>query len=323
MAVSRRLALAGLSAAAAVGIAPGGALAQGRPLRILVGYPPGGAVDIVAREIGEELRAAGYAVVVENRPGAAGRLAVEQMLQLAPDGNAVVFMPGGNYALFPHVYPQLRYKPDDLAPIAGVCAFGFGLAVGPGAPVADLQAFVAWAKANPTKASFATPGGGTAMHFMGVKFAKAAGIALQHIPYRGGAPALVDVQGGTVPAIATTLPNLVALHGQGVVRTLAVSLEARMAALPGVPTFKELGYADFVITENFGFFASARIPAAMLDTLNRAIVEAAAKPRFTAAIARQGFDPLVMARAAYDAHMKDDLRRWGPIVAETGYRAED
>jgi tripartite-type tricarboxylate transporter receptor subunit TctC len=325
MTTTRRQAIVALVATSAVPALHGQACAQtGKPLRVLVGYPPGGAVDVVAREIGEGLRTAGYAVVVENRTGAAGRLATEQMLSAPPDGSTLVCMPGGNATIFPHVYPKLKYDPfKDLVPLAAACEFTFALGVGPGTPAKTLKEFVDWAKAHPGKASYGTPGGGTAMHFMGVMFARAAGFEFTHVPYRGGAAAIVDVLGGTVPALATTLPNLVQPHRQGKLRILAFTGSKRLPGLPDVPTFKEAGYPGLEITENFGFFAHARTPPAIVAELHAALRAAATQSRVTAALEKLEFDPVSMTQAEYAALLKADHERWGPVIKATGYKAED
>lgn len=296
----------------------------GRTVRLLVGYPPGGAVDVVAREFAEAMRTQGFSVIVENRTGAAGRLATEQMLGAPPDGSTLVFMPGGNATIFPHVYRNLKYDPlKDLAPLGAVCEFSFGLGVGPGTPARTLQEFVEWAKANPGKASYGTPGGGTAMHFMGVMFSRAAGIEFTHVPYRGGAAATIDVIGGTVPAMATTLPNLLQPHRQGKIHILAFTGDQRLPSLPNVPTFKELGYPGLVITESFGVFGSARLPTTVQAELHGAIRKAASDPRVTAALQHQEFAPLSLSQADYAARLKSDHDRWGPVIKSTGYTAND
>lgn len=322
----RRHLLGALAAAAAVALPyASGVRAQpaGRTLRIMVGYPAGGIVDVVAREVSEELRQAGYTVVIENRTGASGRLATEQMLQAPPDGNTIVLMPGGNVTIFQHVYPNLKYRLADLAPLASVCAFTFGFAVGPATPARTLKEFVDWARANPAKASYGTPGAGTAMHFMGVMFARRAGIELTHVPYRGGAPALTDLMGGNLPALATTLANVIPGHKNGKLRILAFSGERALPALPDVPTFREQGYPDLNLAETFGFYASARTPEPVQAELERALVAAASRPRVVAAMEKQEFQSLVLGRAEFAARVKTDLDRWGPVIQSTGYKAED
>jgi tripartite-type tricarboxylate transporter receptor subunit TctC len=319
---TRRQALHALAATTLVATWPA-ARAQGRPLKIIVGFPPGGALDVVAREVAEELRGAGWNAVVDNRTGAGGRVAVDLMMQAPTDGSTIVMMPGGNVSIYEHVYAKLRYKLADLAPLSSVCSFQFALAAGPGTPAKTLPEFVAWAKANPGKASYGTPGAGTAMHFMGVMFARQAGFEFTHVPYRGGAAAMTDVLGGTVAALATTLPNVVAPHRSGKLRILAFSGDKRLPSLPDVPTFKELGYPDLVLTENFAFFADARVPEAAQAELEAALVAASSKPRVVAALEKLEFDSYVLGRKAYTDVLKADLQRWAPIIKATGYRVED
>jgi tripartite-type tricarboxylate transporter receptor subunit TctC len=321
--VKRRRFLAHLGAPACSTVVSRLAFAQGKPLRILVGFPAGGAVDVVARQVAEELRATGYNAVVENRTGAAGQLVMDALLAAPADGSAIVMMPGGNATIFPYVYAKLRYSMNDLVPLASVCSFQFGLAVGPGTPAKTLKEFVDWAKANPGKASYGTPGAGTAMHFMGVMFGRKAGIDFQHVPYRGGTAAMTDVLGGTIPAIATTLPNLVTHHKSGKLRILGFTGERAMTSLPGVLTFKEQGYPELQLTEIFGFFASTKVPKATQVELEKAIMTAARSPRLISAIEKLEFDSEVKSSAELARRIKEDFERWGPVVKATGYKAED
>lgn len=322
MKLPRRQVLASLGAAA-LGVATPLARAQGRTLKIFVGYPPGGIVDVVAREVSEELRGLGYTPVIENRTGASGRLATEQMLQSPPDGNAIVMMPSGNITIFQHVYPALKYRIGDLASLASVCSFTFGFAAGPACPARNVREFVEWAKANPAKASYGSPGAGTAMHFMGVMFARRAGLDLTHVPYRGGAPALTDLVGGTLPALATTLANLVPGHKSGKLRILAFSGERALPGLPGVQTFKEQGYPELALSEHFSFYGSARLPEAVQAELEKALMTAASRPRVVAAMEKHEFESMVLGRAELSARTRNDLERWGPVIRSTGYKAED
>lgn len=318
----RRHALSFIAAAGLLALTPSWASAQTKPLKILVGYPAGGAVDVVARQMAEELRALGYNTIVENKTGAAGQLATEAMLAAPADGSTVVLMPGGNATIFPHVYPNLRYGMADLKPLASVCSFTFALGVGPGTPAKTLKEFVDWAKANPGKASYGTPGAGTAMHFMGVMFGRLAGIDFQHVPYRGGAAAMTDLLGGNIPALATTLPNLVTHHKSGKLRILAFSGDQPLPGLPGVSTFKQLGYPDLQISEVFGLFASSKTPAPMLAELEKAMVTAAKSARLVGAIEKLEFDSAVLNSVDLSRQLKADFERWGPVIKATGYTAD-
>jgi tripartite-type tricarboxylate transporter receptor subunit TctC len=312
-----------LSSFVLAAIIPLTANAQGNTLRILVGYPAGGAVDVVARQVAESLRTNGYNAIVENRTGAAGQLATEAMLAAPADGKTVVLMPGGNVSVFPHVYPKMRYGINDLVPLAGVCSFTFGLAVGPGTPAKNLKEFVDWAKANPGKASYGTPGAGTVMHFMGVMFARKAGIDFVHVPYRGGALAMTDVVGGTIPALATTLPNLVRSHKEGKLRILAFTGDATLPTLAGVPTFKEQGYPELQLTEVFGFFGSSKLPKAIQSELEKALMEASKSPRVVSALEKLEFDSDVISAGKLGDQIKASFERWGPVIKATGYKIED
>jgi tripartite-type tricarboxylate transporter receptor subunit TctC len=317
MPITRRLAVAALAL-------PSLARAQDKTIRMLVGYPAGGAVDVVARDIAEGMRSSGYNVVVENRAGAAGRMATAQVLQAPADGNTLLCMPGGNATIFPHVYRNLGYDPlAALTPLGTACSFSFGLGAGPGTPATSLQAFVEWAKANPDKAAFGTPGGGTAMHFLGVMLGRAAGIEFLHIPYKGGAAAIVDVIGGQVPTLMTTLPNLVNPHQQGKVRILAFSGERSLASLPGVPTFAEAGYPDLTMSEVFAFFVRSGTAAPAVASLSNAITASARSERVRQALRKLEFEPLVLAPEALEARLRQETARWRRVVAESGYKATD
>lgn len=311
-------------AAATVLAAPFLSRAQDRTLRMLVGYPPGGAVDVVAREVAEGMRASGYNVLVDNRTGAAGRLATAQLLQAPPDGQTLICMPGGNATIFPHVYSKLGHDPlVALKPLGTACSFSFGLGAGPGTPARTLKEFVDWARANPGKAAYGTPGGGTAMHFLGVMLGRAAGIEFVHVPYKGGAQAITDVIGGQVPTLLTTLPNLIGPHHQGRVRVLAFSGERPLASLPGVPTFAEAGYPQLTLSEVFAFFARREVTVADSEPLVLALARAVQSERVAQAMRKLEFEPLVLPPAELSTRLKAESERWRRVVAESGYKATD
>lgn len=323
MHTTRRQFAAISSALAFTALFAGPAQSQSKTLRILVGFVPGGAVDVVARQVGVELRQAGYTAIIENKAGAGGRLATNELLRAPADGNTILILPSGNVTIFPHVFSKLKYKLDDLAPLASVCSFDFGFAVGPGTPARTLDEFVVWAKANPGKASFGMPGAGTAMYFMGLILAKEASFQITPIPYQGGVAAMQDVVGGVLPALASTMGNLIPQSKAGRIRILASSGDKRVQALPNLPTFKELGYPDLVISQTFGFFTSAKVPQAVQADLERALMAAASQPRVVAALNLLDFNSQVMGATEYKAQLNAELAQWGPIVKASGYKVQD
>jgi tripartite-type tricarboxylate transporter receptor subunit TctC len=294
-----------------------------RKLTMLVGFPAGGAPDTVARAIGEGLRELGYAPIVDNKAGAGGRLAADTLLAGPADGSAIMLVPGGNLTIYPHIYTKLRYKMTDFAPLATACEFEFALAVGPGTPAKTLAEFIAWAKANPAKAQFGTPGAGTAMHFIGVQLGQLGRFDFQHIPYRGGAPALADAIGGTLPSLFTTLPVLVNAHKGGKVRILAHSGSKRSAVVPDVPTFKEAGFPALTLAESFIWVAPARTPPEVQRELGTALAAALLKPKVRAVLEGADYDLLTLTPEAITARLTAESRQWADIVKATGYKSED
>jgi tripartite-type tricarboxylate transporter receptor subunit TctC len=193
-----------LAAAAAALAVP--AFAQERTLKILVGFPPGGSVDVIARLLAEKLRASlGQNVIVDNKPGAGGRVALNEVKRAAPDGQTLVLSPSGALVIQPWLFANLGYDPiKDFTAISRVTTFDFAVTAGPGAPAGDLKAVLAWMKANPAKANYATSGAGTVPHFAGQLLGQAAGVPMTHVAYRGGAPAAQDLIGGQVPLMVDT-----------------------------------------------------------------------------------------------------------------------
>ena len=216
------------------------ALAQERTIKIMVGFPPGGSADVIARLLAEKMRASlNQNVIVDNKPGAAGRLVLGELKRAAPDGQTLVLSPSGAMVIAPHLY-KLDYDPiKDFTPVSRIVTFDFAITAGPGAPAGDLKTVLAWMKANPSKANYATSGAGTVPHFAGMLLSQAAGVTLTHVAYRGGAPAAQDLIGGQVPLMVDTASETLEHHKAGKVRILAVTGEQRMKALPDVPTLKE------------------------------------------------------------------------------------
>jgi len=249
------------AALAAASLAAPAAFAQDRTTRLLVGFPPGGSVDTIARLLAEKLRASlGQNVIVENRPGAAGRVVLGELRRAAPDGQTLVVSPSGAMVIAPWLYSNLGYDPlKDFTPVARLTVFDFAITAGPAAPPGDLRAVLAWMKANPSRAHYATSGAGTVPHFAGQLLAQATGVPLIHVPYKGGAPAAQDLIGGQVPLMIDTASETLEHHKAGKVRILAVTGEQRTRALPDVPTLKEAGI-NLAADAYFGLFGPPGMP---------------------------------------------------------------
>jgi len=325
MMLNRRQFAVCVSAAACAIAPPGIAFAQGaRQLKVLVGYAPGGAADAVARAVGECLRSSGYTVIVDNKAGAAGRLAIDALLALPADGSNLVIAPLSNLTIYPHVYRSLRYDPlKDLVPVATASGMSFGIAVGASNTAKTLQEYLALAKKDPAMASYGTPGAGTPMHFLGVMLGREAKVALTHVPYKGGSAALTDAIGGALPAVITTLPNLLPMHRAGKLRILAISNAEPLATLPGVPTFKAAGFPSLTMSEVFGFFAKAGTPAPMVNELNAAIGKAVKSPAVVAALNKVEFEPRVSTPAELGKQVRSEYETWAKVVKSTGYTPEE
>lgn len=323
--LTRRHTLSAIAAVAAASILPLARAADEKKLQMLVGFPPGGAPDTVARAIGTALRTQGYTAIVENKAGAGGRLAMDALLNAPADASSVLLVPAGTLTIYPHIFSNFKYDTlKDVVPVATACEFQFGMAVGPAVPptVKTVNDFLAWCKANPGKAQYGTPGAGTAMHFIAMELGRLGKVPLQHIPYKGGAPALTDAMGGQIAAVFTTLPLLIQAHKAGKVRILAHSGESRLDAVKDVPTFKDSGFAHLTMSEMFVFVASSRMPVAnqklIAAALNAAVATATVKSTLDAA----EYDPVSLTQDAIAARLKSEHQRWAQVVKASGFKAE-
>jgi tripartite-type tricarboxylate transporter receptor subunit TctC len=303
----------------------GAVLAQPTPatLKLLVGFPPGGAVDVVARQLGEALRAAGYTVVVDNRPGAAGKLAIDALRAAPPTGETLMVMPNSIMTMERGLYRKPRFALGEFTPVSPVVENSQAFAVTQTLPPRSLQEFITWARSNPGKANFATPGQGTPFHFMGIEFARASGLDMQHIPYKGGGQAMPDLLSGQVPSMFSSTPNLLPFHQRGQVRILAISTPARIAALPEVPTFAEAGFPSLGDVEQFGIFAPAGTPAPVVARLAAAIATAVRTPAVRDGYAKLALEPASATPAAYATRLNEDARAWESRIQKAGFKADD
>jgi tripartite-type tricarboxylate transporter receptor subunit TctC len=299
------------------------ALAQERTLRVVVGFAPGGSVDTVARLLADKLRVSlGQNVVIDNKPGAGGRVALGEVRRAAPDGQTVILSPSGALVIQPWLYANLGYDPvKDFTPISRVVTFDFAVTAGPGAPAGDLRAVMAWMRANPAKANYATSGAGTVPHFAGMMLGQTAGVAITHVAYRGGALAAQDLIAGQVPLMVDTASETIEHHKAGKVRILAVTGEQRSRALPDVPTLKEVG-VNMSADAFFGLYGPAGMPADAVARLDRAVAEALRAPDLQERIVALGLVPAHGASAALAATQADHLRKWEAPIKASGFKAE-
>ena len=291
------------------------------PLRIVVPYAPGGATDKVARLVGDKLQAGlGLPVVVENRTGAGGRLAAQQLKGAPANQNSILIANPAVMFVAPMVFKDAGYDPEkDFVPLSVVNEYEFGLAVASAVPVRELSHLIAWLRANPGKANFGVPATGSLPHFVALMLAERAGVKAQVVGYRGSAPLITDLIGGQVPVSIDTLETVLPQHEAGKVRVLASSGAARAAISPGIPTFRESGL-PLVATGWNAFFAPAGMPAATVQRYAAAITEvmqdADTQRKFLAA----QMTPVVATQAQTQAMLKAYRAQWAPVVQKSGYQ---
>ena len=294
---------------------------------IVSGFPAGGMGDNVARPVADKLRGH-YAktVIVESRTGAGGRIAVEYVKRAAPDGMTILQIPSSPMVLYPHTYKKLNYDP--LADFTAVCStvtYAFSMTAGPGLP-ADIRTvadYIGWAKANPQQANYGVPAAGSALHFAGMMLQKSAGVELTSVPYRGGAPLLNDVLGGQIPVSINVVGEVLQHVRSGRLRSLAMTSAQRSPFLPEVPTFSEQGFGDVVVQEWLGWFLPAGTPQEMVRNLNSQVREALQQPELVAALAGHALEPRHQPAEEFARIVKADFDRWAPVVARTGFKADE
>ncbi len=318
---TRRQLLSLTAALAASTALPARSQALEGPLRIVVPFAPGGASDRVARLVGDKLGPKlGVSVVVENRTGGGGRIAAQQ-LKATPAGQNVLLL--ANPALMlvaPLVFKDAGYDPEkDFQPVSQASSYEFGVAVGAGVPVRELNHLLAWLRANPEQANFGVPATGSLPHFFGLMVGEKAGVKAQVIGYRGSGPLLTDLMGGQVPVAFDTFDTLLPQHEAGKVRILAVSSAKRSAFAPQIPTFREAGLqldADGWNT----FFAPASMPAARVEQIGQAIREVMQDPETVRRFNDARLGP-VASTPAQTARMLSAYRaKWAPVVQTSGYQ---
>ena len=270
-----------------------GAGLPGRPVRFVVGYPPGGATDILARLIGQRLsEKLGQQFVIENKPGAGNNIGTEAAVNAEPDGYTILFVNPANY-INASLYTNLKFNfIRDIAPVASFNRVPNVMTVNKDVPARTVAEFIAYVKANPGKVNMASAGNGTSVHLSGEMFMAMANIKMQHVPYRGAAPAITDMLGGQVQVIFDNMPSIIQHIRAGALRALAVTTTTRSSQLPDVPTVAETvpGYEASAL---FGVGAPKKTPPEIIEKLNKDINEVLAEPGIKARLIDLGGEPLI------------------------------
>ncbi len=315
--LSRRTVLAGTIAFA------GAARADDRPLRIVVGYPPGAGIDTIARLVADKMQAALHRpVIVENKPGAAGMIANTTVKAAAPDGNTLLITPLANMVFFPHSYAHLDYDPfKDYVPVAHLASFPLAFGVGADVPAKTLTEYVAFAKTGGANANFTAAALGSLPHFFGLMFARSAGLELTYIPYKGTAQALPALMSGEIPAAVLTLNDLGSAVQSGKARILATTGPRRSQQYPDVPTFRESGY-NIEGLAWYAMYAPAGTPKEIVDALSRAAIDAIHQPDVKQRLEPLGLDFTGLGAAELATIQRADYDKWGPVIRASGFKAD-
>jgi tripartite-type tricarboxylate transporter receptor subunit TctC len=293
-----------------------------RPVHWIVPFPPGGATDVIARIMGQWLsERLGQQVVIENRGGAGGNIATQSVINAPPDGYTLLLVPTAS-AINASLYESLPYNfLRDIAPVAGLVRSPNVMEVNLAVPARTVAEFIAYAKGNPRKVNMASPGVGTAVHLSGELFMAMSGVKMTHVPYRGGAPALVDLMGGQVEVMFDVLPGSLAHLRAGELRPLAVTTSERSEALPDVPTIAET-VPGYEASTWFGIAAPKGTPPEIIAKLNQATNAGLADPGIKARLAEVGSAPMPLSPDRFGALVSAETEKWAKVVKFAGVKAE-
>lgn len=321
--VSRRhvVTAAGAAVAASSLSWPGLAAAQGRSLRILVGFPPGGGTDAIARLLGDALKAElGVNVIVENKAGAGGQLAAQALKAAAPDGQTVFISHDHTLSILPLVSKNPGFEPArDFVPVGGFASFVNALAVSPGTPARSLEEYLAWLRQQGGKGTVGVPAPASTPEFLVRVLGERYKLDLVPVPYRGSAPMMADMLGNQIAAGVGSVPDFIENHRAGRLRVLAVLGRQRQAALPDVPAFAELGLAGFDELPYYGFWAPAGTPAAAVDGFAQALARALGRSELRDRLGALGLTLDPMSPAQLGAREQAYTRAWAEIIRRSGF----
>jgi tripartite-type tricarboxylate transporter receptor subunit TctC len=323
----RTLTLAAASALGLLALTPLAAQAQAFPTKaitIIVPFSAGGTTDILARVLGQFMsKDLGQPVVIDNRAGAGGNIGTQLVARAAPDGYTILMGTVGTHAINQSLYPKLAFDPiKDFAPLTRVALVPNLLVANPAQPFKTVKELMAYAKANPGKVTFGSSGSGTSIHLSGELFKQMAGVDIQHVAYKGSAPAANDLLGNHIAIMFDNMPSAIGHVKAGKLRPLAVTTAQRSPALPDVPTIAEAGVPGYEATSWFGLLAPAGTPAPVVTKLNAAILKALADPDVKKKLLEQGAEPAGETPAQFAAFIASETVKWGKIVKQSGATAQ-
>ena len=300
----------------ALGVQAQGAAYPNKPIRLVVGFAPGGAADYVARAISDAMgKAIGQSIIVENRAGAGSSIAAENVAKSAPDGYSILLASPSSISVNPALNPKLNYTPKDLVPITKVTTSPLVIAVNPSIGINSVQDLIARAKQAPGKINYATSGNGSAPHLGAALFTQLTGVEMVHIPFRGGAPAIQSVIAGDTQVTFGTPPSVLPMIQAGRLKGLAVSTRNSSALVPGLPGMQEAKLPEYSIEFWYGLFVPVGTPPAVMKRIFDAAQSAMAQPSVKAALAREGTDVSVSATPdQFAAFLTEDAKFWVNLV---------
>jgi tripartite-type tricarboxylate transporter receptor subunit TctC len=295
-----------------------------KPIRLVVGFAPGGAADFVARALGESLgRVLGQSIVIENRAGAGSSIAADYVAKSAPDGYTMLIASPSSISVNPALNPNIGYSPRDLAPITKVSTSPLLVAVNPGIGVGSIRELIAAAKKAPGRLNYASSGNGSAPHLAGVLFTRLAGIDMVHVPFKGGGPAVQSVLAGDTQVTFATPPSVLPLVQSGRLRALAVTSRLRTPLVPDLPGMEEAGLADYEMSFWYGFFVPAGTKPEIIKKLFDATISALQQPEVKPAFARQGTETAASRSPdEFAAFLAEDAKFWVRLVKESGAKLD-
>lgn len=326
--IGRRIVLRGIAGAGLAAALP--AIAQDKlpsVTKLIAGFPAGGSIDAVSRRLSDFLRGVvADTVVVDNRPGAGGRIAIDVVRSGPGDGSQWLVTPGSMLVIYPHVYKKLSYDPvRDLVPVAQVANVPLALAVGPVVPaaVSDVRSYITWAKSNPANANIGTPAAGNITHFLAFLLGRSAGLNLQYIPFRGSAPAIQDLLGGQIPAVINPLTEVLPHLASGKLRVLGITSKQRTPFVPQVPTFAEQGHPSVVGSEWIGLFARPDVPARMVERMATGVRAALRTAGVRDALEKLALEPAEETGPQLARRISGELAGWREVSRVFGFQMED